>query len=251
MLMRPDGINYIDYNSDYALVFRSATTADAGHATRFAINTSGNVGIGTSSPGSLFELYGAAPYIRFTDTEGGSVWDLGNYGTSRFLLLEGSTERFSVAEGGNVGINNAAPDALFSVDASSDGDVFNVHTSHTTDAKIFQVEQSGSDGLVKVNNAGGTTISQISGYSGTPSFFHSDVGIGTSTPAYKFDLNADVAANWLGRFRNVANGAAVYVSNADGYGMSINPGSNADAGTYALQVHKGDGGVSLYAGGAR
>ena len=249
-LMRTAGPNYLDFYNGENFYLRSIGTDDSNGNIRFSVTPDGNVGIGTSTPGALLDLTGATPYIKFTDTDAGSSWLLGNYGGNRFLLQENNVDRFVVAEGGNVGVNNAAPDAKLSIDADGDGDLFNIHTSHTTDAKIFQVEQSGSDGYVKVNDANGNTNVQLSGYSSGLTFFKTKVGIGTSTPAYKFDLNADVAANWLGRFRNVANGAAVYVSNADGYGMSINPGTNADAGTYALQVHKGDGGVSLYAGGA-
>ncbi|RMF08753.1 MAG: hypothetical protein D6762_04980, partial [Candidatus Neomarinimicrobiota bacterium] len=135
-----------------------------GNSTQMVVTNGGKVGIGTTAPDTKITVSDAAPYIKFHDTEGGNDWQLGSYGGFRFLLSEiytgGSSERLSVAEGGNVGINNGSPDALLSVDANGNGDLINAHTSHTTDAKIFQVVQNNSDGLVKVNDANGNTSVQ-------------------------------------------------------------------------------------------
>ncbi|NQT63036.1 MAG: hypothetical protein HQ556_08780 [Candidatus Marinimicrobia bacterium] len=146
-LMRPDGINYIDYNSDYAFVLRSATIAGGGHTPRFTINPLGNVGI-----------------------------------------------------------NETDPSAKLTIDSDGDGDLLNIQTSHTTDNNIFQVQQAGSDGLVKVNNANGETQTQLSGYSGTPSYFMTNVGVGNSSPGALLDVGTGAGHNGSGNFQIMASG---------------------------------------------
>ncbi|MFQ6605978.1 MAG: tail fiber domain-containing protein, partial [Fidelibacterota bacterium] len=192
-LMRTSGPNYIDFNNNQDLIFRSIDTTDANAATRMIIQTDGKIGLGTTAPTEFLDLTSSLPYMRYTDTDGGSAWTIGNYGGNRFLFNEVTStathERLSLAEGGNIGINNTAPDAKLSVDADSDGDLINAHTSHASNAKIFQVYQSGNDGYLRLNDGNGNNIAQIAGYSQGSSWFNSQyVGIGTSTPAAKLDI---------------------------------------------------------------
>ncbi|MEA3288348.1 MAG: tail fiber domain-containing protein [Candidatus Marinimicrobia bacterium] len=187
-LMRTAGDNYIDFYSGRNLHFRSIGTDDSDGNTRVTIGTNGFLGIGTTTPDYPLHILASQPYLKFTDTDGGSEWSMGNYGGNRFLIQEGSSDRLVIQEGGNVGINNNAPDAKLSIDSDGDGSLLNVHSSHASDSKIFEVEESGSDGLVSIRTGSGTTVTQLSGYSGTPSYFKSRVGIGTTAPNADLEL---------------------------------------------------------------
>ncbi len=206
-LMRTAGSNYIDFNSAQNFYLRSITTDDADANIRLAITPSGFVGIGTASPEYKLDLQasysewagrfinnsnGASVYMSHGNGYGMSISPGANADASTYALkvYRGDGGLGIYARGdGNIGINSVIPDAKLSIDSDGDGSLFNVHTSHSTDSKIFEVSQSGSDGMVNVRSASGSNISQISGYSGTPTFFHSDVGLGTDNPTATLHLN--------------------------------------------------------------
>jgi len=74
-----------------------------------------------------------------------------------------------------------------------------------------------------------------------------NVGIGTSTPSYRLDVESTVA-DWVGIFKNNNNTAASYFAHGSGYGAYIDSGNNSDSSTYALNVNKA-GSVFLYVRG--
>jgi len=91
------------------------------------INTTGNVGIGTSSPNVKLEIYDADPYIRLTDSvaptgysqvmgtfQGGLVLsaDTSNSVANSLLRFDiDGTERMRITTSGNVGIGTSSPSA--------------------------------------------------------------------------------------------------------------------------------------------
>jgi hypothetical protein len=97
------------------LVFRVPYTNE-----RMRIQSNGNVGIGTTAPGRILELYGTAPGIKINDpnASGNSFVELNTVdgGLSYFQNIGGRTrihvggaERMTFLNGGNVGINSATP----------------------------------------------------------------------------------------------------------------------------------------------
>ncbi len=108
-----------------------------GDAERMRIDSTGNVGIGATSPSSA--LHVSAPstpegaFIRIDsggannratgfriDSTFGGVsqnWRIGHIldNTGNLGFIEGTNERFTIAKGGNVGIGDASPDALLDV----------------------------------------------------------------------------------------------------------------------------------------
>src|SRR5438067_1276597 len=65
-----------------------------------------------------------------------------------------------------------------------------------------------------------------------------NVGIGTISPGYKLDVQSGSTGGWASSVFNTSNSGAVQMAHGAGFGMYIDPGSNAGAGTYALQIVK-------------
>jgi hypothetical protein len=81
---------------------------------------------------------------------------------------------------GEVGIGVSNPGAKLEVRGSGDGDLFiGRHSSNAS--KLIYGYQSASDGFLELRSAGDITVSKISGYVNTPSYFKSRVGIGTTS----------------------------------------------------------------------
>jgi hypothetical protein len=170
----------------------------------------GNVGVGTSSPTSLLHLAANAPYITFEDIDNNQDWQL--QATAWFALRNQTTasELVRVTADGKVGIGTTLPGAKLDILSASFSDGLTV----TVGSGIAKIKQSSSslaatlellrDGVAtSSNNAieiGGNngTFSSIA-YDGT-AFFSGNVGIGTTSPTGKLQIqpaNSDIPASAL------------------------------------------------------
>jgi hypothetical protein len=173
-------LNYIYFND--ALAF-----ARNGVGERIRIDTSGNVGIGTSSPGSRLEVSGSAAqnlivnstssssYMQFANSGGitgyiGSAGAINSTGGNNALGLRsqnemafatgGNTERMRIDSSGKVGIGTNSPS---SYDSSSLMAVVSASNTSLTVA-------SGATGLGQILFANGTGIPNI--YNGLIRYDH-------------------------------------------------------------------------------
>ena len=180
---------------------------------RMRIDSSGNVGIGTSSPGKKLDLVGqfrasgsaASGYALLeygTSATATNNWHVGSEGDGTFRWYNGNfgagTERMRITSAGNVGIGTTSPGYRLDV-ASGDttasiGYAMRIRSNATATAASMQFTNSGASsqtGLVTCTDTGTMTI-QSDGASSLLAFrtngnermriaSNGNVGIGTST----------------------------------------------------------------------
>lgn len=210
------------YNNDAGqqrTQLRLVTGAAASSDRLSLLEAGGNVGIGTTSPseklvvggssggsttptairlddtyrtgGDAFDKLKFYLYKSLTETYGFGLGDLGDIqywagtnstGTHRFFTSK--TERMRIASSGNVGIGTTSPIHKLSVNGKIGGDIFG--DSH------IEFLSNGNTSL-KANN------SVLIGYSQSTVVTQSgNVGIGTTSPSTKLQVNGDIASVMTG-----------------------------------------------------
>ena len=225
-----------------ALTFRTGATAGSASGTeRMRLDSSGRLGIGTSSPYTLLELSSTDPIIRMTDSNGvadKSIYEMRAIGASGYESLEFRSvndansvfnKLLVLKHGGNIGIGTDTPaykiDARLSTSASivaglnldasgnSNGDGSAINFSRAGNvlssvAKISAVKAEVSNNetdLVFSNYAAGslTEKMRIVGASG-------NVGIGDTSPS---SITSDVSALSLNGTNTGVSGGIIYKVN--------------------------------------
>jgi hypothetical protein len=101
-------------------------------------------------------------------------------GGDMYFQVGSNTERMRITTGGNVGIGTNNPLAKLDIKMSGDGDILVGRYSGGA-AKLIYAYQSGADGYLELRTGADGTITKLSGYSGTPSYFLSNVLVGQTT----------------------------------------------------------------------
>ncbi|MFY7886606.1 MAG: tail fiber domain-containing protein, partial [Dolichospermum sp.] len=213
--------------------FRYAEIGTAGNAitwnTGLTINTSGNVGVGTSTPSEKLDVIGGAVAAGNGTIRTGITYSslglIGTFSNHNLGILTNGSEKIRITTAGNVGIGTTNPSANLHVTSSTNSVIYAVGANNTYRAEM-QVEGAGqfTGSLVAVPSAGTT-------YGGIPT---SSIGLTTSSTALVF------ATNNTERMRIAANGTVLI--------NSTTQSSAGIAATGTLQVYREILSAGVFAG---
>ena len=178
-----------------------------GGSEKMRITSTGNVGIGTSSPAALVHISQAGAnttlrvgnngaYDQFVYFNGNNDWSLGmDYSNSNAFVLSnsssiGTDDRIVVTTSGNVGISDSSPSYILDVNNTSSRVRFKANTG---DSNIELSSIAGRDWLISSKTDGAFSIYDEDASAERMRIDASgNVGIGTTTPETKLDVDGDI-----------------------------------------------------------
>ena len=178
-----------------------------GGSGRLFVASDGKTGVATSSPQRWLHVSSAqANVARFEGTSGNDAFIeyKGTAGTSyaghsgnSFVIAPNSTERLRITSDGKVGVGTSSPTSLFQcvglgqfgTSGTAGTTLWAYNTSSTPNAGTIQARNYGTGGSVFVgfDSAGNDKIRLLSNGG---AYFDGNVGIGTTSPGTKFEVNA-------------------------------------------------------------
>ena len=181
----------------------------------------GNVGIGTSNPSDLLEIYGTAASkgIRLNDgtyfhkmSQRGDTLDVsanagavGSTGDIRFNVGGPTATKMIVNRNGNVGIGTSSPGFPLTVVAAPGLDAISWQNG-TYELGRLGVGYDNNSGSLELESSGALKVRLVP--NGSTYFNGGNVGIGTATPAWPLDVQA---AQAVGRFVSTGSGIAATI----------------------------------------
>ena len=246
--------------------------------TRMAISSTGNVGIGTTLPGSPLQVVSSSSntdVIRATCAggwcqnyiaSGGVIADWGANSTTNlvyagantnhpYVLRTNSLERMRIDTSGNVGIGTSVPTA--SLEVQNPGTSGNIRVISSlapaqTTGYIFQnlgkAQSNSNSAQIMYYHAGdGLTSNRFGiGFHGSSEYLSvlagGDVGIGTTAPNGKLQVMGQIMATGAAS-HNVANSIRLDSSGSGASRISALGPNNATRGSFQIDLYSADGSV--------
>ena len=212
-----DTVNYITLGAGIPGISNAGMNFTLDGTSKMVISAGGNVGIGTTSPVYKLDVngnqgvYGTTFYLNTLngtaigiDHSGVNTWRIGvsNINTSTFSIGNDNGGTFAakylnITNGGNVGIGTTSP-------------ISKLHVADTGESVVTIQDLDGTNQLLSIGHNGGSSyfLSRDNISNGNFSFYTFDgttistrmyiapggnVGIGTTSPAFKLDVNGDSA----------------------------------------------------------
>jgi hypothetical protein len=119
-------------------------------------------------------------YVRNNGNNAGTEEELRIFGRNIGFFSHSGTRYVTIGSSGNVGINTSTPSARLDIKMGGDGDMLVGRFSGGT-AKLVYAYQAGSDGFLELRTGADAIVTKLSGYTGTPSYFLSNVLVGQTT----------------------------------------------------------------------
>jgi hypothetical protein len=229
-------LNAIQTNGNASTADFSIQTRNGGtFAEKFRIKAAGNVGIGTASPDALLDIEAALnPTIRLTNST--NPLGAADVGTLEFFTKDTSadaarvissivcvneadspsvpdgqlvfktslgganaqpaTEKMRIDAAGNVGIGLNAPTATLTIKGTSNNGIA-VQGVATTANRVFAGLNSSNHGYLFATGSSGQSPSLINSAGGNSYISGGNVGIGTTSPDYKLDVENLSGESWI------------------------------------------------------
>ncbi len=170
------------------------TTNDSWTGTSDVYTTSGNVGIGTTSPSTELYVAGTVTADLFIG-DGSGLTGIGD-GNSLDALDGSPTDAVYVDNSGNVGIGTTAPSGHFHADTTTDErvGVFRYSSNSQATSDLFVISSNGgtTKNLFKVEGSAATLDDGSTRFVIEPS---GNVGIGLTAPNEKLEVNGAIKVN--------------------------------------------------------
>jgi hypothetical protein len=214
------------YGSNDFIIYDNTASAE-----RLYINSSGNVGIGTTSPSSKLSLFDSSD-LWINISRGSSFVNIGVdatgtfYNTNsnhRFLYNAGSNEAMRILSNGNVGIGTTSPAKKLDIYASA------------SDIAYFRSNYSGNAQQLLLSSAGSGITLQSQGYlSSTSSSLllnpsGGNVGIGTTSPSNPLTIRKDANSYLLDGLKIERDPSTTSTAIFNAFGGATNIISNSGA----------------------
>ncbi len=202
----------LDFNGNTATSFTSTGIDDNATSTAITIDSSENVGIGTTSPSKklhivgtddeLVRLAGTSAQLRmYSDSDG--FFRLDNVATGKFKISGASTDRLVIDNSGNVGIGEDSPSYKLHIKEVATNPILALQSSTTGTAFIFMGDTADVDAArIAYDNTNNLMYFSVNGNQEAMRIDSSgNVGIGATTINRKLELsgnnNGGAKANYL------------------------------------------------------